>query len=85
MSRVIIKNVRLIFYLHTFFFFIFLFQAKRSGMDCVILPEENRKDYCDLPEFIRDGLEVHFASNYADVFNVLFTEEQMGDDQRTTS
>lgn len=50
------------------------FQAKRVGVDCIILPAENKKDFSDLPTFISEGLEVHFADNYEDVFKVAFPE-----------
>jgi ATP-dependent Lon protease len=33
----------------------------------MILPEENRKDYSDLPDFITEGIEVHFVSEYQQV------------------
>jgi len=46
--------------------------AKRAGVNCMILPQENRKDYSDLPKFITDGLEVHFVDHYDKVFNVVF-------------
>ncbi|KAJ6635515.1 Lon protease like, mitochondrial [Pseudolycoriella hygida] len=46
--------------------------AKRTGVSCVILPEENRKDYTELADYITDGLEVHFASNYEDVYKIAF-------------
>ncbi|XP_076301620.1 lon protease homolog, mitochondrial isoform X2 [Lasioglossum baleicum] len=46
--------------------------AKRVGVNCVILPEENKKDYNDLPKYITDGLEVHFASTFADVHRICF-------------
>ena len=46
--------------------------AKRSGVNCIILPEENKKDFTELPKFITDGLDVHFVSNYADVYNIVF-------------
>ncbi|XP_074650572.1 lon protease homolog, mitochondrial-like isoform X2 [Tubulanus polymorphus] len=45
--------------------------AKRVGVNCIVLPEENRKDYSDLPAFITDGLEVHFVSQYIDVFPII--------------
>ncbi|XP_042893867.1 lon protease homolog, mitochondrial-like [Penaeus japonicus] len=48
--------------------------AKRVGVKCVIMPAENKKDYSDLPEFITEGLEVHFADNYEDVYRVAFPE-----------
>ncbi|XP_037791211.1 lon protease homolog, mitochondrial-like [Penaeus monodon] len=48
--------------------------AKRVGVKCVIMPAENKKDFSDLPEFITEGLEVHFADNYEDVYRVAFAE-----------
>lgn len=52
-----------------------LLQAKRSGVNCIILPEENRKDFTELPDYITAGLEVHFVSNYADVFKIAFEQK----------
>uniref|UniRef100_A0A1A9WSM3 Lon protease homolog n=1 Tax=Glossina brevipalpis TaxID=37001 RepID=A0A1A9WSM3_9MUSC len=46
--------------------------AKRSGITCIILPEENRKDFAELPQYITDGLEVHFAAIYDDVYKIAF-------------
>ena len=51
-----------------------MLQAKRSGVKCIILPEENRKDYDDLAKFITDGLEVHFVKQYDDVYKIVFPE-----------
>lgn len=50
--------------------------AKRVGVNCVILPEENKKDFNDLPKYITDGLEVHFASHFEDVYRICFETEQ---------
>ena len=57
----------------------FIFQAKRVGVNCVILPEENKKDYNDLPKYITDGLEVHFASTFEDVYHICFAPQQESD------
>jgi len=38
----------------------------------LILPEENKKDYDELPKFITDGIEVHFVSYYKDIFTLVF-------------
>lgn len=46
--------------------------AKRAGINCIILPEENRKDYSDLPKFITEGLEVHFVNEYKQVYDIAF-------------
>lgn len=51
-------------------------KAKRVGVNCVILPEENKRDYNDLPKYITDGLEVHFATTFEDVYRVCFAEVQ---------
>ena len=46
--------------------------AKRVGVDTIILPDDNRKDFADLPDYIQDGLTVHFASYYEQVFDIAF-------------
>ncbi|XP_058067164.1 lon protease homolog, mitochondrial isoform X2 [Anopheles bellator] len=50
--------------------------AKRTGVNCIILPEENKKDFTDLPKFITEGLEVHYATMYADVYRIVFQEDK---------
>lgn len=45
--------------------------AKRVGIGCLILPEENKKDFADLPSFITDGLDVHFVDHYSKVFDIV--------------
>lgn len=47
--------------------------AKRAGVTCIILPAENRKDFSDLPEYITEGLEVHFVENYSEIYNIVFS------------
>lgn len=46
--------------------------AKRVGVDCILLPAENRKDFDDLASFITQGLEVHFVDHYRDIFPIVF-------------
>ncbi|VDK44271.1 unnamed protein product [Anisakis simplex] len=48
--------------------------AKRAGVNCIILPEENRKDFADLADFIRQNVEVHFVSHYDEVFDIVFAD-----------
>ena len=54
--------------------FCFLPQAKRADVSCVILPDSNRRDFEDLPEFIRKDVEVHFVKTYSEIFDILFPE-----------
>lgn len=50
--------------------------AKRVGVTCIILPEENKKDYNDLPKYITEGLEIYFASTFDDVYRICFDGNQ---------
>lgn len=46
--------------------------AQRSGITCVIMPSANKRDFDDVPDFIRKELTVHFVENYRDVYSVVF-------------
>ena len=48
--------------------------AKRAGVDTVILPADNKKDYDDLPELVKDDVHVHFAETYEDVYKIAFPQ-----------
>ena len=41
--------------------------AKRAGADCICLPAENRKDFDDLQDYIKQDLTIHFCSSYDQV------------------
>lgn len=49
--------------------------ARRIGINELILPDANRRDFDKLPEHIRAGLVVHFAKRYQDVAEVVFPRE----------
>lgn len=46
--------------------------ARRSKIYEVILPEANRRDYAELPDYLKEGMTVHFAKRYRDVAKVAF-------------
>jgi ATP-dependent Lon protease len=46
--------------------------AKRSGAKKLIFPSDNKRDFDELPAYIRKGLEVHFVDHYDEVFDVAF-------------
>jgi ATP-dependent Lon protease len=62
-------------YFWRYFIRFFSFQAKRANVHTVILPFENQKDYNDLQDFIKDGLTVHFAKTYDDVYKIIFDDK----------
>jgi len=53
--------------------------ARRAGIACIIFPEQNRRDYEELPDYLKEGLEVHFAQDYKTVFEVAFCEDDLFD------
>ena len=46
--------------------------ARRSNIKTVILPEANRRDFDELPDYIREGVTAHFAKSFTDVVKHLF-------------
>lgn len=44
--------------------------ARRVGIKELIFPIDNKKDFEELPEYIREGLTVHFADYFDDVLEV---------------
>jgi ATP-dependent Lon protease len=46
--------------------------ARRAGLDTLIFPHENKKDYDELPDYLREGIEVHFVKEYPEVFKIAF-------------
>ncbi len=49
-----------------------LIAARRSKLNVLIFPKENLRDYDELPEYLKKDLEVHFVSNYDEVFKIAF-------------
>jgi ATP-dependent Lon protease len=46
--------------------------ARRAGIRELILPEDNRGEFDEVPDHVRKGLRVHFASTYRTVAETLF-------------
>jgi ATP-dependent Lon protease len=49
--------------------------ARRANIRELILPEANRGDFEEIPDYIREGVTVHFASQFADVVPLLFDKK----------
>lgn len=46
--------------------------ARRAGITCVILPSQNQRDYDEMPDYLKEDMEVHFAEDYQKVYDVAF-------------
>lgn len=49
--------------------------ARRQKISNLVLPEGNRGDYEELPDYLKEGLTVNFARHYNDVFQVCFSNK----------
>lgn len=49
-----------------------LIAAKRSKLKTLIFPKDNKRDYDELPAYLKKGMKVHFVDTYDDVFKVAF-------------
>ncbi|MCB1106941.1 MAG: endopeptidase La [Chlamydiia bacterium] len=49
-----------------------LIAAKRSKLKTLIFPKDNRRDYDELPDYLKKGVKVHFVDSYDDVFKIAF-------------
>jgi ATP-dependent Lon protease len=46
--------------------------ARRVGIRELFLPEANRKDYEEVPDYIREGFTVHFVKKFSQVAKLVF-------------
>ncbi|WP_106478719.1 endopeptidase La [Phytohalomonas tamaricis] len=46
--------------------------ARRSDIFELVLPEANKRDFDELPDYLKEGVTVHFAKVYKDVAKVVF-------------
>jgi ATP-dependent Lon protease len=51
--------------------------ARRSRIMELIIPFANRRDFEELPDYLREDINIHFARNYREVFEFVFDEHQV--------
>ncbi|MGA8164927.1 MAG: endopeptidase La [Waddliaceae bacterium] len=49
-----------------------LVAAKRSGLNVLIFPKENKRDWDELPDYLKKGVEVNFVEHYDEVYRIAF-------------
>lgn len=52
--------------------------AQRSGLKTLIFPKDNRRDFEELPDYVRKGIDVHFVEHFDEVFTILFPKSLKG-------
>lgn len=51
-----------------------LIAARRSGLDVLIFPKDNLRDYDELPDYLKEGLELYFVEHYDEIYHIAFPE-----------
>lgn len=46
--------------------------ANREGMKTLIFPKGNKDDIEELPDYIKQGLTIHYADEYPEIFKICF-------------
>ena len=46
--------------------------ARRAGIKTIVLPEDCRRDFDELPDYLKEGIDINYATDYSDVFEVAF-------------
>ncbi|CAA7017160.1 unnamed protein product [Microthlaspi erraticum] len=49
--------------------------ARRSQVKTIIFPEANRRDFDELAENVKEGLDVHFVDDYEKIFELAFQQD----------
>ena len=52
--------------------------ASRAGMKTVVLPEENRADLDDLPDSVRESLDIHLVRDMFQALDVALLTDSRG-------
>ncbi|MCH9627706.1 MAG: Lon protease 2 [Chlamydiales bacterium] len=51
-----------------------LIAARRSGLETLVFPKDNLRDYDELPDYLKEGIEVNFVEHFDEIFPVAFPE-----------
>ena len=46
--------------------------ARRAGIKTIILPEDCRRDFDELPDYLKDDLGIKYATDYSNVYSAAF-------------
>lgn len=46
--------------------------ARRAGITTIVFPSDCKRDFDELPDYLKDGLDVHYATDYSQVYDIAF-------------
>lgn len=50
--------------------------ARRVGIMELIMPKDNKKDFDELPDYIKKGIKINFADYFNDVLKIIYSSEK---------
>ena len=53
--------------------------ARRAGIKCIVLPISCKRDFEEMPDYLKEGLDIYFAEDYETVFDVAFGDKRQND------
>jgi len=56
-----------------------LIAARRSKISNLIFPKDNYRDFDELPNYLKKGLNVNFVNNYDEVVGLIWKEKKVGE------
>lgn len=48
--------------------------ARRAGITEIVLPNANRRDFDEIADYLKDGLDVFWAEDYSHVYDAAFSD-----------
>ena len=48
--------------------------ARRVAVDTLIFPKANKKDWDELPDYVKAGLKVNFVDYFTEILSIAFPE-----------
>jgi ATP-dependent Lon protease len=49
--------------------------SRRAGLTRIVIPAQNKKDYLELEDHLKEKIEVFYARKYQDVFKIAFNSD----------
>ena len=56
--------------------------ARRAGITTVIMPAACQREFDEIPEYLQEGLDIHFVDEYDQVFKVAFNGNDTGNSSK---
>ena len=60
-----------------------LLAARREKINHIIVPKDNKRDYDELPLYLKKGITMHFVDNYKQIYEIVFNPKKKSARRKT--